>query len=501
MVNNNYPNWNTSYNIVCAGSAKWDLAASNLNSLTTDYNLSSGNWNSYYNLVSANSSSWGDANAVSIITGQSAYYTAAYNTVCAGSANWNTVSASYAKYDNLYNAVSTNSASWVNTFNVVSTNSAAWIATNTAVTGTSSRWLYGDTNTNFTTNDLIVSGNAVFYGSLTADGQTTQINTNTVVTTAFSLYNTGNVDAIAVTKTTLTGAIANFSSGVNSILYVDPNNKVGVNTSTPTEALTIVGNVSASGYVFGQLPASYSLFLSNSGRYEITSSYVNLSSVTLNQLLTTSKPSYDTAYTYVTGVSTNINSFINVSKPLYDTAYTVVTSQSGSINSSYTFLTGNSGKIGTDTTYRAKSANYESAYSWVSANSGATVQTSQINVVFDGGGDQIVAGTYVMIQIPYNINITNWALLADSTAAITYMEILCSNYVNYPTFSNKITPALYADVNSIRVNNVVKAPNSTATNNVTGWTTNIAADSLLRFNVVTNISATVLTLSLKCQKV
>ena len=304
---------------------------------------------------------------------------------------------------------------------------------------------------------------------------------------------------MAVTKTTTSGALANFSNAGGSVLYVDPNNKVGINTSVPSEALTVVGNISASGFVYGQTPPIYTVFQTNSGKYETTSSYVNLSSVTINQLLTTSKPSYDNTYTYITGVSTNINSFFTVNKPIYDAAYSTVTAQSGTVNTSYTFLTSNSAKVGIDTIYRSKSANYESAFTWVAANSGATENSAQINVIFDGGGETINSGSYVIVQIPSNIGILNWALYSDSSNSTAYIDVLSSDYNNYPTFT-KISPALTTDANYVKITPPLQRSPSVLMTTLTGWLSAINADSLLRFNLVSNINATVLTLSLKCIK-
>ena len=275
--------------------------------------------------------------------------------------------------------------------------------------------------------------------------------------------------------------------------------RVGIGTDLPNEKLTVVGNISATGLVYGQIPPIYTVFQNNSGKYEQTSSYVNLSSVTINQLLTTSKPSYDTAYTYVTGVSTNINNFFTVNKPTYDTAFTTVTSQSGLVNTSYTFLTTNSAKLGIDTTYRSKSANYESAYNWVAANSGSAANTAQINVIFDGNGETINPYSYVIVQIPNKIGIINWALYSDVSNTTSYIEVLSSNYDSYPTFQ-RISPSSTSDPNFIKITSPSqKAPNVLPTS-LTNWITAIDAGSLLKFKLNTNTAASMLTLSLKCVK-
>jgi hypothetical protein len=77
--------------------------------------------------------------------------------------------------------------------------------------------------------DLSVSGNTTLTGNLTANGNTTLGNANT--------------DTIAVT------GILNVDSGT---LYVNPtDNRVGINDSTPSEALDVTGNVAVSGSITG----------------------------------------------------------------------------------------------------------------------------------------------------------------------------------------------------------------------------------------------------------
>jgi len=499
IVNDNYSNWNNSYNTLCANSGSWETAKTNLNNLTNSYNLSSPSWNSYYSVVTAGSGSWGDPSATNLLAAQSGYYDSTYNLVCAQSTTWNNVSSVYSKYDTTYSYVTANSSNFADSYNIVNTFSSDWNNTNSIIAGNSAKWLNGDLNLDFTAKDLVVSGNAIFFGSLTAAGTTTQLNTDIVATSAFSLVNVGLVDAFTVTKTTSTGALANFSSNGNSVLYVDPNNKVGINTSSPNEALTVVGNISASGNVYGKTSDIYTTFQTKSGNYEIAYTYVNTNSGSITQLLTASKPSYDTTYTYVTEVSSSITNFLTGTKTSLDSAYSVVTAQSASVDTSYTFLTANSGKIGTDTVYRTNSANYETAYTWIAANSGATAQTAQINVIFDGGGQSIATGDYVIIQIPSKVQILNWALLADVEHTTTYVDILCGDYNSYPNFPVSITPSS-SDAEYSKIVSAQKAP--TLQNiSLSSWNTTINADSILKFYVSVNTLATVLTLSIKCQKI
>ena len=79
--------------------------------------------------------------------------------------------------------------------------------------------------------DLSVSGNTTLTGNLTTNG-TANLNGNTNIGNA-------NTDTIAVT------GILNVDSGT---LYVNPtNNRVGINDSSPSEALDVVGNALVSG--------------------------------------------------------------------------------------------------------------------------------------------------------------------------------------------------------------------------------------------------------------
>ena len=111
----------------------------------------------------------------------------------------------------------------------------------------------------------------------------------------------------------------------------------------------------------------------------------------------------------------------------------------------------------------------------------------------------INSGSYVIIQIPNNIGLLNWALYSDSANSTAFIEVLSSDYNNYPTFS-RISPASTSDPNYIKITpGLQRSPNVLMTS-LTGWLSAVKADSLLKFNLISNSNAGVLTLSLKCQK-
>ena len=113
---------------------------------------------------------------------------------------------------------------------------------------------------------------------------------------------------------------------------------------------------------------------------------------------------------------------------------------------------------------------------------------SQINFVFDGGGNAIEANTKGYVQIPYNIKIVSWTLLANA-ASTSIVQVLTSNFSSHPTYN-----VISSSTNKPELVNASKASSST----MTGWTTAIPADSYLQFIVTSNNVASNLTLSLKC---
>ena len=105
-----------------------------------------------------------------------------------------------------------------------------------------------------TTNTLNVSGDAIINGNLTLTGSASFHNTEYTTTSAISVTNTGTGPALVVNQTG-EEAIASFYDDNNIALYIDGKTGtagyVGIGTVTPNEALTVVGNISASGIIFG----------------------------------------------------------------------------------------------------------------------------------------------------------------------------------------------------------------------------------------------------------
>lgn len=113
---------------------------------------------------------------------------------------------------------------------------------------------------------------------------------------------------------------------------------------------------------------------------------------------------------------------------------------------------------------------------------------SQINFIFDGGGNAIQESSKGYVQIPYNIKIVSWTLLANA-ASTSVVQVLTSNYSSHPTYN-----VISSSTNKPELVNASRASSST----MTGWTTAIPADSYLQFIVTSNDVASNLTVSLKC---
>lgn len=117
----------------------------------------------------------------------------------------------------------------------------------------------------------------------------------------------------------------------------------------------------------------------------------------------------------------------------------------------------------------------------------AVTPSTAIVFVIDGGGSTITTGVKGDIQIPFACTITAASLLADQSGSIV-VDIWKDTYANFPpTVADTITASAKPTISS-----ATKATDST----LTGWTTSVDADDILRFNVssVTNIQRVTLTL-------
>lgn len=97
--------------------------------------------------------------------------------------------------------------------------------------------------------DLIVKGD------LTVEGDTVQLNTESIATSAFNISNAGTTDALRVVQENPSTIynVAQFLYGEDIALEINSRGNVGIKTQAsdnPSTALTIIGNISASGEIF-----------------------------------------------------------------------------------------------------------------------------------------------------------------------------------------------------------------------------------------------------------
>ncbi len=94
---------------------------------------------------------------------------------------------------------------------------------------------------------LTIGGSAVIQGDLTVDGTFTCLNTQVTVTSAFEICNCGTGPALYAEQEGTNCAIACFVDAEGGTIIFDDGGNVGIGTSSPSEKLTFVGNLSGIG--------------------------------------------------------------------------------------------------------------------------------------------------------------------------------------------------------------------------------------------------------------
>jgi len=135
----------------------------------------------------------------------------------------------------------------------------------------------------------------------------------------------------------------------------------------------------------------------------------------------------------------------------------------------------------------ANTANIHANAAFTKAN------TVCISYVIDGGGASLTVGEKGSLEIPFNVRIDRWTLLADQSGALD-LDIWSRQYnaTNFPTIADSVTNNVYMRLVSARGNQ------STI---MTNWkTTEVQGGNVLTFNVATDSTVTRATLSLFCTK-
>jgi hypothetical protein len=122
--------------------------------------------------------------------------------------------------------------------------------------------------------------------------------------------------------------------------------------------------------------------------------------------------------------------------------------------------------------------------------------SAAIEFVITGGGSPIQVGLQGWIQIPFPCTINSVTLLADQSGSIT-VDIWKTTYANYSPGVHPVASDSICASDVPNINSATKSTDST----LSGWTTSIAANSILAFNVkVAAVNITICTVILAVTK-
>lgn len=118
-------------------------------------------------------------------------------------------------------------------------------------------------------------------------------------------------------------------------------------------------------------------------------------------------------------------------------------------------------------------------------------KTSSVDVVIDGSNFPLDTGPKMTLRVPYTCTLTECLMLADQTGSVV-LDIWKDTYGSYPpTNADSITGASPP---------TISAATKSVDTILSGWTTALAEDDILLFNVDSCSTITRLTVSLKFEK-
>lgn len=119
-----------------------------------------------------------------------------------------------------------------------------------------------------------------------------------------------------------------------------------------------------------------------------------------------------------------------------------------------------------------RKATFTQVQTWMKAK--AFVVDAALTFLIDGGGSVLTAGVKGDLLIPFACTINQVTAMADQSGTVT-VDIWKDTYANFPpTDADSITASA-----PVALSTASKYQDST----LTGWTTSITADDILRFNV------------------
>lgn len=344
-------NWNSVYqNLNQDNYNKFTTSVTNYLNFYNVYVTNSSVFDNLTNYINANKTIFDNSILIDILTSNNIKWNDTYNNVKNLSTNWffsNTISDSLI---NLYNTINSNSASYEDTKNTVNTNLTLFLT--------------GNDNISFSANNLNLEEDLTIYNNLSVFNTLNKIDTEIQTTSSFIVYNDSTNDALIVTKNGNYGGLATFKNPLSvNVLDINANKTVGINTSEANNNLTIVGNISATGYIYPYLEETINSFASNSAKYFSNYTYVSANSANIDNLNI-----YNNYVLYLNLSTSTINTILTNDYIRYENMVNISNSQSAINEQVYNFISLSSDDFYKDFLYRDNKSIYDNLYLFVSSN-------------------------------------------------------------------------------------------------------------------------------------
>jgi len=468
---------------------KWDSSYNSSNLFNDVYLSAASNFDKATYRVNQDIAFWNDNSASQILTAKSDYWNSTYSSVCGISSDWFFKESS--PLISVQTATTAKSAEWNISKQQIASSNNKWLNTNSLVSSTSSNYLTGNNAITLSAKDIYIYGDTLIKGNLSALGKRIKVNTSLYTISGFSITNSGTTDAFNINKNGgFDKAVVNFDTLSSTVMYVKTTSSVGINVSAfpSTNALTVSGNISASGFIY-PLHNAVSTYQSNSGKYESTYNYITGISSNFYSVCALSA-NYNKTVSYITLTGTKLTSAKN-NQVLYNTMNSSTQTNSGYNNYINNFITLSSPYFDADVEYQNKKLKYDNLYNAVTTLS-SDVRYYDINILFSYL--KSVNSNKINYTVQENININSWTMVSD-VVTTSEIVILTATQANYPTMTD--------------ITNNINRPHLDGTNtsgknfnnNLRFWTgTRIPADTILQFMLTNNSTASSIMISLKVNK-
>jgi hypothetical protein len=486
------PSWDKAYDVIFVDDfgSIWDSNITDAKSLcAVYYNNKNNKFLSVSSTVYNQQSSWEDTSIVNLLCANSSIWTEAYNTASAITGSW------YFNEDDTYKTsysyFNANSGALNDGYNLIVTNSGNWLSSVELLFPLTANAVSGAYDINLAAKYLIVYGDALINGTLTA-AHLLRFASNIINLTSLVVNNSSNrVAALSVASRTPYVGVTHFRTASSSVLYINTQTgTLGVNISSirgTTNTLTISGDLSAFGYITPYASQFVTTYTAKSGTYLSNYSYLTSNSATFTEFVS-SYPKYDIIKSYVRA---NSGSYNTINSP---SVLPIIFNQLSDYNyktqylSSYISVSGDS--FGVDTRYRDNSGSYEDLYNYVNTTSSQVASSYQISYVF--GYNAIRSRTYGLYNVNDDITIQGWTIYSDQPTFAS-IDILSGTYNNYPRTSSIIGNNIpHLDNTNPIFNYGIANPNH--------WRVNINRNSILKFVLQTNSAANYILINLRVTK-